>query len=435
MATGSLLRRHRDFRLLWTAETVSEMGSSVSMVALPLVAVVTLHASTFQVAALAAVETVAWPVLGLPAGVWVDRLARRPVLVAADLGRAAVLLSVPVAAALGQLTLAQLYVAAFVTGVLTIFFSVAYTAYLPSLVDTEDLVEGNSALGASSSAANIAGPALGGALVQLVGAAFAVLADVASFVLSAATLGAIRTQEAPPEPAARSMRRELGEGVRFLLHHPLLRAFVGAAGTFNLFLSGTSALVVVFLVRVVHLHSGAVGLLLAVGSVGGLVGALLARRAVAAVGDARAMVLAATIGPVAGLLVPLTHPGAGLVFFCVGVFVEMGGIAVFNVVAGTYRATASPPRLLGRVVAANRMVTWGLMPVGALLAGWLASTLGTRDALWVLGAGTLLTPAWYSLAGIARMRTLPTGTTPTAAPAGSLLAAGNEESLRSSSSS
>jgi MFS family permease len=407
MLAGSLLRRHRDFRLLWFGETVSELGTSVSLVALPLVAVLTLHASTFQVAALSAVETVGWPLLGLPVGVWVDRWPRRPVLIVTDVGRGIALATVPIAAALGVLTLVQLYAVALVTGVLSIFFSVAYPAYLPSLIESSELTEGNAALGASGSAAQVTGPALGGVLVQTFGAVYAVLADVVSFGVSSAAVLAIRKGESPPPREGRSMRRELGYGVRFLARHRIMRVLIAAAGTFNLFLTGMQALTVVFLVRTVRVQSATVGLLLAVGSVGGLVGALLAKRLIHRLGDARAMVLAASVGPTSMLLLPLTHRGAGLAFFCVGMFIGTGSVAVFNVIAGTYRAQESAPNILGRVVAANRMVTWGVMPIGAISAGWMAATLGVRTALWILAAGTALTPIWLLLAGIAGSRDLP----------------------------
>jgi MFS family permease len=407
MPAGSLLRRHRDFRLLWFGETVSELGTSVSLVALPLVAVLTLHASTFQVAALSAVEMVGWPLLGLPVGVWVDRWPRRPVLIVTDVGRGLALATVPIAAALGRLTLVQLYAVALITGVLGIFFSVAYPAYLPSLIESSDLTEGNAALGASGSAAQIIGPALGGVLVQTIGAVYAVLADVVSFGVSSAAVLTIRKREAPPPRGGRSMRRELGDGVRFLARHPTMRALIAAAGTFNLFLTGMQALTVVFLVRTVHVQSATVGLLFAAGFAGGLGGALLAKRLIDGLGDARAMVLAASVGPTSMLLLPLTHRGAGLAFFCVGMFIGTASIAVFNVVAGTYRAQETAPNILGRVVAANRMVTWGVMPIGAIAAGWMAATLGVRQALWILAAGTALTPIWLLLTGIAGLRDLP----------------------------
>jgi MFS family permease len=407
MPAGSLLRRHRDFRLLWCGETVSELGTSVSLVALPLVAVLTLHASTFQVAALSAVEMVGWPLLGLPVGVWVDRWPRRPVLIVTDIGRGLALATVPIAAALGRLTLVQLYAVALITGVLGIFFSVAYPAYLPSLIESTDLTEGNAALGASGSAAQIIGPALGGVLVQAIGAVYAVLADVVSFGASSAAVLAIRKGESPPPRGTRSMRRELGDGVRFLARHRIMRALIGAAATFNLFLTGMQAVTVVFLVRTVRVQSATVGFLFAAGFAGGLVGALLAKRLIDRLGDARAIVLAASIGPTSMLLLPLTHRGAALAFFCVGMFIGTASIAVFNVVAGTYRAQETPPNILGRVVAANRMVTWGVMPIGAIAAGWMAATLGVRQALWILAAGTALTPIWLLLTGSAGSRDLP----------------------------
>jgi MFS family permease len=225
MRAPALLRTNRDFRLLWIGESVSELGSSVTLVALPFV----LHATAFEVASLAAAETILWPVIALPIGVWVDRVSRRGVLLAADGGRALALVSIPIAAAMHDLTLVQLYAVGVVAGVLTIFFSVAYPSYLPSVVATEALVEGNSLLTGAEQVAHISGPALGGVLVQALGAAYALFADVASFVVSVVAVFAIRAEEPPPTPQRRKMRHEVVDGVRFLMDHKVLRAFIVSA--------------------------------------------------------------------------------------------------------------------------------------------------------------------------------------------------------------
>jgi MFS family permease len=229
MRAPALLRTNRDFRLLWIGESVSELGSSVTLVALPFVALIVLHATAFEVASLAAAETILWPVIALPIGVWVDRVSRRGVLLAADGGRALALVSIPIAAAMHDLTLVQLYAVGVVAGVLTIFFSVAYPSYLPSVVATEALVEGNSLLTGAEQVAHISGPALGGVLVQALGAAYALFADVASFVVSVVAVFAIRAEEPPPTPQRRKMRHEVVDGVRFLMDHKVLRAFIVSA--------------------------------------------------------------------------------------------------------------------------------------------------------------------------------------------------------------
>ena len=410
MRAPALLRTNRDFRLLWIGESVSELGSTVTLVALPFVALIVLHATAFEVASLTAAETILWPFIALPIGVWVDRISRRGVLIAADGGRALALLSIPIAAAMHDLTLVQLYAVGVVAGVLTIFFSVAYPSYLPSVVATESLVEGNSLLTGAEQVAHISGPALGGVLVQALGAAYALFADVASFVVSVVAVFAIRAEEPPPATERRKMRHEVVDGVRFIIEHKVLRAFIVSAATSNLFAGGAQAITVLFLVRVVHVQAGVVGLLLSVGALGGLVGAILARRLIRLFGDGRTMVLAAVVEALSALLVPATEQGWRLALFCLGQAIASMAIVAFNVVASSYRQEIVPARLMGRVIAANRTVTWGALPVGAFSAGALASNLGVRTALWILAGGLSLAPLSLALAGVATLRTLPRDT-------------------------
>src|SRR5437763_6127215 len=244
------LWRHGDFLKLWSAQTVSQFGSAVSQVAIPLVAVLTLHASAFEVAALSTVEFLPFLLFTLPAGVWVDRLARRPILVIADAGRALALGSIPVVAAVGHLTLAQLYVAGFVTGTLTVFFDVSYQSYLPSLVERTQLVDGNSKREISRSAAQIGGPGLGGLLVRAFTAPYAVLAHALSYVWSAFFIFAIRRREEVPERTAESpsVRRELIDGLRYLWRHPYWRPISMSTATFNFFSNVAFAIFIVYAV-------------------------------------------------------------------------------------------------------------------------------------------------------------------------------------------
>lgn len=410
MRAPALLRTNRDFRLLWIGESVSELGSTVTLVALPFVALIVLHATAFEVASLTAAETILWPFIALPIGVWVDRISRRGVLIAADGGRALALLSIPIAAAMHDLTLVQLYAVGVVAGVLTIFFAVAYPSYLPSVVATESLVEGNSLLTGAEQVAHISGPALGGVLVQALGAAYALFADVASFIVSVVAVFAIRAEEPPPATERRKMRHEVVDGVRFIIEHKVLRAFIVSAATSNLFAGGAQAITVLFLVRVVHVQAGVVGLLLSVGALGGLIGAILARRLIRLFGDGRTMVLAAVVEALSALLVPATEQGWRLALFCLGQAIASMAIVAFNVVASSYRQEIVPARLMGRVIAANRMVTWGALPIGAFSAGALASNLGVRTALWILAGGLSLAPLSLALAGVATLRTLPRDT-------------------------
>jgi MFS family permease len=399
----------RDFVLLWAGQSVSDLGTAVTMVVLPLIAVTTLQASAFEVGALASVEWLPWLLVGLPAGAWVDRWRRRPLLVVCDLARAVLLASIPLAAAIGVLTLGQLFVVAFLTGVCTVFFQVGYQVYLPVLVGPEHLVEGNAKLQGTQSIAQVGGPGLGGLLAQLLSAPFALAADAASYLVSVATLLAIRTAEpVRPGPAQdRSLRREIAEGARYVLGDPLLRVLTLAPALANLFLTGVGALTVLFLVRSVHLQPGAVGLLVAAGSLGSVIGALAARALGRRLGTARALWLVSALTAPFGLLIPLTGPGWRQLLFVAGMLVPMAGILVYNVTAVAWRQAYCPPQILGRVVASMRFVLFGTVPLGALLGGALASAVGVRDALWLLLAGNLSSPAVLAGSRLRRSRDLP----------------------------
>ncbi len=276
---GRTLWRHRNFLLLWSGQTVSEMGSAVTQLALPLTAVVVLHASTFQVGALTAAATLAFALIALPAGAIVDRRAKRWLMIWCDVARMLIIGSVPLAAAFGALTLGQLYAVAIAAGVCTVFFDVSYQSYLPVLIGTNDLVDGNGKLGASQSFAQLAGPGLGGVLVGLVGAARAMSADAVSYAVSVASLLAIRAREEVPHPDQRQkLRTEIAEGLSFVLRHPILRKIVACTGTANLFGSMAVALEFIFLVRLLHVRPAETGLLIAVASLGGVAGGALSGR-------------------------------------------------------------------------------------------------------------------------------------------------------------
>jgi MFS family permease len=404
-----LLRRHHDFRLLWTGQTVSQFGSQVTLLALPLVAIRQLHASTFAVGLLTTAEFAGFPLVGLPAGAWVDRMHRRPVLVAADVGRALALASVPVAAMLDVLTMAQLYAVALVMGVLTVFFDVAYLSYLPALVGRDDLVDGNARLEMSRSTAQVAGPGLGGGLVQVMTAPYAVLVDAVSFVVSALSVGAIRGREGPLErpPGGPRLRQEIGEGLRYVLGHPILRSLAVSVATFNLFSATFDAVCVVFLARTLHLSAGVIGLLFTVSALGSLTGAVLTGPISRRLGSARTIWVAPLLTYPWFLLVPLTTRGVGLLLFVVGTVVAFAGTVVFNVGAVSFRQAICPPRLLGRMTASMRFLSWGTPPLGGLLGGWLGGRYGVRSALWVSSVGVLLSVPWLVWSPLRGMRDLP----------------------------
>lgn len=406
-ASGGLLRL-RDFRLLLAGAAAGQVGAQVTLVALPLVAVLELKAPAFQVGLLTAAETAAFLLIGLPAGAWVDRMRKRALMIRADLVRAAAMASVPLAAVGGVLTMGQLYVVALVTGVATVFFDVAHQSYLPQLLPREQLVAGNGALETVRSSAQVAGPGLGGGLVQLVGAHLAIVADAIGYAVSALFLMAIRQPESKPEPVpGASLRKDVMEGLRFVLGHPLLRVIAGATGLANFFSAMLMATQTVFLVRVIGLQPGILGLMLAASAVGGLAGAVCAGKLAGRFGQARVIWLAPLVSGPFALLWPLSGKGAAAALFAVASGAVFFGAVVYNVAQVSFRQMLCPPRLLGRMNATLRFMMWGTLPLGALVGGAVADGLGARAALWVCAVGFLVVPLPLLLSPLRKMRDLP----------------------------
>ncbi|MGW2859518.1 MFS transporter [Streptomyces sp. NPDC001205] len=412
-AAPSGLLRMRDFRLLLAGAAAGQVGAQVTLVALPLVAVLELKAPAFQVGLLTAAETAAFLLIGLPAGAWVDRMRKLSLMIRADAVRSLAMASVPLGAAAGVLTMAQLYVVALVTGVATVFFDVAHQSYLPQLLPQEQLVSGNGALETVRSSAQVAGPGLGGGLVQLVGAHLAIVADAIGYALSAVFLLAIRRPENKPEPVpGASLRKEVAEGLRFVLGHPLLRVIAGTTGLGNFFTAMLMATQTIFLVRVLDLPPAAVGVMLSASAVGGLAGALCAGRLAGRFGQARVIWLSAlATGPFA-LLWPLSGKGAAAALFAVASGVVFFGAVVYNVAQVSFRQTLCPERLLGRMNATLRFLMWGTLPLGALVGGAVADAFGARSALWVCAIGFLVVPLPLLLSPLRRMRDLPDSADP-----------------------
>jgi len=393
------LWRNGAFRNLWLAHSVSLVGTHVTMLAFPMAALL-LHASALEVSLLAAVEFVPVLLLGLPAGAWVERLPLRPVLIVTDLVRAAALVTVPVAYALDLLTMPLLYVVAFAIGLGTLFFDVAQLSLLPGLVEEEQLTSGNAKLESSRSVAQLAGPAVGGVLVQALTAPVALAADVLTYLASAAFLirvpGAVagaagdsvateRIED--PEATDGGLRAEIGEGLRFVFGHRLLRPIVLCAAAAELAFAALLALQVVYAVNVLHLSAGVVGAALAVGNAGGLLGAMLSAPAVERFGPGKALIGSVAVFAAGALMIPMAGGAVGL---GAGLFVVYLGVVLFNVVQVTLCQMATPARLLGRMNATLRFITWGTVPVGAALGGVLVAPLGLRGVLWLAGAITVV---------------------------------------------
>ncbi|WP_377273486.1 MFS transporter [Peterkaempfera sp. SMS 1(5)a] len=405
--------RHRDFLMLWGGQTVSEMGSQVTVLALPLVAVVLLNASAFQVGLLSAAQTSAYLVVALPAGVIVDRVAKRRLMIGCDLALCLVIGSVPLAHAAGVLTLAQLYVVALVASVFAVFFSVAYQSYLPRLLGPALLMDGNGKLAASRSVAQVAGPSLGSGLVTLVGAAGSMAVDTVSFTLSAAALTAIRTREPgrarlDGEPRPR-LWQQLHEGLAYVNRDPILRNSVAFNGTANFFVIMVETLGPIFLIRTLHLRPSLVGLLLALGAVGGVAGGLAARHLARRIGSARISWIAMTVLSLPGLLIPLAGRGWWVLLFGAGWISWTFASTVAGVSLISYRQAGCPPDMLGRVSAAARWINWGTLPLGGLTGGALAATLGVRTTLWIAVVGGCSAGLWLYFSPLRGMRDIPLG--------------------------
>jgi MFS family permease len=402
------LWHHLEFRRLWVGETVSQFGTMISQLALPLVAILVVHASTFEVGLLTAFETAAFLVVGLPAGAWVDRMRFRWVLIINDLTRAALLGSIPLAQFLGVLTIGQLYVVALGSGVSTVFFDVAYQSYLPQLVDRKLLVEGNAKLQASESVSQIAGPSIGGLLIQAVTAPYAVLVDALSFLWSAGWVITIKAR--PPKPERRPdrhLRREIRDGLRFVLGNRLLRAIAMCTGSSNLFSSMMFAVFYLLLARQLHVSPGIIGLISSTSAIGGLTGSLVASRFAAKVGQGPAIwISAAACGP-CGFVAPFVQRGWTLALLSVAQIGLWLGVVVYNITQVSFRQGLCPPELLGRMNATMRFLVWGTMPLGGILGGVLGSEIGVRETLLVAAIGGSLTFLPVFLSPLRRMRELP----------------------------
>ncbi|MCX4870108.1 MULTISPECIES: MFS transporter [Streptomyces] len=399
---------HQDFRQLWAGQTVSQFGTYVGQTVLPLLAATTLKASPFQMGVLTAAGTAAFLLIGLPTGVLVDRIRRRPVMLTADFARAALLFTVPLAAWVGVLTLAQLITVAFLVSVATVLFDVAYQSYLPSLVGRVQLMEGNTRLQSSLSAAEVMGPGVGGGLAQLIGAATSALTTAVSYLASGLLLLRIRT----PEPRlvrhdGTRVRTQTKEGLAFVLGEKSLRAITISTALSNWAITILLSMQMLFLTRDLGLAPGAVGAVLALSGAGGLLGALTAGRCAQWIGPARAIwLIPLVVSPVA-LVVPIAEPGRLTVLCVLGLALRAYGTTVFNVVNVSYRQAICPDRLLGRVNATVRFITWGAMPVGGLLGGVLGGWIGVRATLWVSCSALALTPLPLLLSPLRSLREFP----------------------------
>jgi MFS family permease len=405
------LWRHSDFMKLWGAETVSQLGTHVSMLALPFVAIIVLKASAFEVALLGVVELAPFILISLPAGVWVDRLRRKPILVVSDLGRAVLLSSIPIAYWLDALSIWQLYVVGFTVGIFTVFFDVSYQSYLPSLVERDQLLEGNAKLEISRSGTQLAGPGIAGALIAAVTAPIAVLLDAISYVASALFLFAIRKEEAAaPTRAERQagpgMKTEVKEGLRWVLGNRYLRWIAASTATFNLFASIIFSIFLVFAVRELDVGAGVIGAVFAIGNIGYLVGALLANRLSRRFGVGPTIIIGASCS-VSLLLMAAAPRSNPIPFLIAAQAISSMGIPIYNITQVSFRQAITPERLQGRMNSVMRFIVWGVMPLGSLLGGGIATWFNPRAAIWVGAIGMSLAVLPVLLSPVRTLREMP----------------------------
>lgn len=404
------LGRNADFLRLWAGETVSLLGSQVTELALPLTAVIVLGAGPVEMGLLGALRFLPYLLFTLPAGLLADRRRRRPILLWSNLGRGLLIALVPALALPGALRIEHLYLIGFGVGTLTVVFDVTYWSYLPSIVRRDQLVEGNSRLMATSAIASVGGPGLGGILVQLLTAPFALLVDAASFLASAFSLAMIRTREPAPERAADgAIAADLREGFATVSRHPILRALAATAGSYNLFDAWISALFVLFAVDVLGLSPGALGLVFAAGAAGALAGSVAAAPVARRIGIGPAVVWAVVFECAALLPIAVAGGPAPLAIgvLLVAFFVNGAGVSLSSVQAISVRQTVTPDRLLGRMTASYRLIGYGGIPIGAFLGGLMGELVGLRGGI-LLGAIGMLSAAVFVVASpLTRLRTLP----------------------------
>ena len=408
------LWRHADFLKLWTGQTVSELGSVVTRTAVPLVALLVLGAGPTEMALLVVAGSLAVLLVGLFAGAWVDRLPRRPLLIASDALRAVLLLSIPVAYAAGALRMEQLYLVTFLEGCLGVLFSAAYPAYVPSLIGVDRVVEGNSKLATSSSLAEIGGPGLAGALVQFFSAPFAILVDAVSFAVSAISLILIRTPEPPrpPRTTTTAIRHEIVEGLALVRHHPVLFPIVMRSVVAHVAGSFYGVLYTIYLIDELHLPPLILGVVVSAGGVGSLVGSLFASRVIRALGLGPALIWTAAGASALGILTPLA--GGPILLATIMVLIPqlfgdglqtIEGVAELSIIQGL-----SPDRVLGRVNATLEVFSHGIAyPIGALTAAAVAGVIGVRGGIFIGWAGMAVSILFLVLSPLPRLRTISDG--------------------------
>ncbi|MEV8588595.1 MFS transporter [Streptomyces sp. NPDC051180] len=401
------LLRERTFRRYWTGQTVSLAGDQISLIAIPLAAVLILGADAAAMGWLKTAELLPALLLNLPIGAWADRQAhRRRAMIAADVGRAALVLTLPVAYALDALTLGQLYAVAFGVGALTVLFEVCNATLLVAMVPTEEYVQANALVNGSRSMAWLAGPGIGGVLVQVLTAPFALVADALTYLVSAGYLARIRPVEPPPAPVAKG---HFTEGLRWVVREPSMRALFAASGTIQFFNYMFHTLFVLYATTELGIGAGLLGLILGAGAVGGLLGAACGGAVVRRIGVGASIVVGFLGFTLPLLLIPLADGPLPLVVavMFVAEFLSCVGVMLADISAGSLQMALIPDAVRARVMGAYRTLNHGFRPLGALVGGLLGTAIGLRPTLWIATAGAVLSVLWLLPSPLPRMRELP----------------------------
>ena len=390
------LWRQRDFMKLWTAQTISQFGDEITGIALPFVAITILGAEALEMGILGVVRFLPWILFTLPAGVWVDRMRRRPILIGADVARAALLATIPIGFLGGWLTIWQIYVVSFLAGTLEVFFDVAYQSYLPSIVERDELVEGNSKLELSRAGSSVMGPTVAGFLIELVRAPIAIFFDALSYLGAALFVALIRRGEPPPPPhdpaegKRPSMWEEARAGLGYVVHSPYLRNIAACTGTLNLFGNIGGVILLLYFVDELGLSPGTLGLVFALGNVGVLLGAVTGGRLARTFGIGPIIVSTAALSGVALLFIPLAPRDNPFWFLVVGGVIAGFTTVAYNVNQVGLRQAITPHGMLGRMNATMRLIVWGTIPIGALIGGFLGGIIGLQATLWVSAIGAFV---------------------------------------------
>jgi MFS family permease len=408
---SSALWRNSDFLKLWTGQSVSELGSQVSGLAIPLLAALSLDASAFQFSLLGVLGFLPFILFALPAGVWVDRLRRRYILIVGDAARAVLLALIPILWALHELQVWHLFVLEFLIGIFTVFFDVAYQSYLPALIEREDLIDGNSKLQLTASVASVSGPPIAAGLMAMVGAANAILADCASFVASTLFMVSMRHRETPPKPEPGQkhpkMWPQVKEGLNWVARHPWLRSIAMCTGTSNFFSTLSNAILILYMARALELSKFEIAIVFVASPLGSIVAGLVTNRVNRRIGVGPTILATISVSSVAGLCYPLAPQSFPMPLLMAGGAMFGFGAVSYNITQVSLRQAITPERLQGRMNAAMRWIVWGTIPLGTLLGGALATWFSLRTALWVGGIGNMLAILPIAFSSVLKVREMP----------------------------